>query len=86
MADHSATLKLYASLSSYLPVGARDNKVAIEVSATDTVASIIARYQLPERLVHLVLVDGVYIDPDNRTMRILRPGEVLAIWPPVAGG
>lgn len=86
MADHSATLKLYASLSSYLPAGARDNKVAIEVNATDTVASIIARYQLPERLVHLVLVDGVYIEPGDRTTRTLRPGEVLAIWPPVAGG
>lgn len=52
----------------------------------DSVARVIERYDLPERLVHLVLIDGVYIEPEDRPIRILGPGEVLAIWPPVAGG
>jgi molybdopterin converting factor small subunit len=33
-----------------------------------------------------VLVNGVYIDPSDRAQRVLQSGEVLAIWPPVAGG
>ncbi len=81
-----ATLKLFASLGKYLPAGAIDNKASIEVGPEDSVAAIIERYDLPDRLVHLVLVDGVFIDPDNRRSRILKAGEVLAIWPPVAGG
>lgn len=80
------TFKLYASLGQYLPSGAVDNKASIELGPNDSVADIIERYSLPERLVHLVLVNGVFIDPDKRASRILKDGEVLAIWPPVAGG
>lgn len=86
MPNTTVTLKLYASLAAHLPAGASDNKATIEISDQVSVAEIIAQYQLPERLVHLVLVDGVYIEPEKRSSRILNTGEVLAIWPPVAGG
>ena len=80
------TLKLFASLTDYLPKHAQDNKAQIEVSDSDTVGAIIKRYNLPEKLVHLVLVNGVFITPEDRPNRVLKEGEVLAIWPPVAGG
>ena len=86
MGKQTATFKLYAGLSEFLPSGAVDNKVQIEVGDSDSIAHIIQKFNLPERLVHLVLVDGIYIDPEERPTRILAPGEVLAIWPPVAGG
>ena len=86
MGKQIATFKLYAGLSEFLPSGAVDNKIQIEVGDSDSVAHIIQKFNLPERLVHLVLVDGIYIDPEERPTRILAPGEVLAIWPPVAGG
>lgn len=86
MGKPTATFKLYASLSEFLPPGAVDNKVQIEVDETDSVERIIEQFNLPARLVHLVLVNGVYIEPEDRPKRILAPGEVLAIWPPVAGG
>jgi sulfur carrier protein ThiS len=41
---------------------------------------------MPPKLVHLVLVNGVYVPPEERATRTLAPGDVLAIWPPVAGG
>ncbi len=86
MGSATATLKLYASLSEFLPAGAVKNEAEIEVGKADSIARIIERYELPERLVHLVVIDGVYIEPEDRSLRILSPGEVLAIWPPVAGG
>lgn len=86
MGNSTATLKLYASLSEFLPSGAVDNKAQIEVGDSDSIAVIIEKFNLPDRLVHLVLVNGVYIEPEDRPSRILAPGEVLAIWPPVAGG
>jgi molybdopterin converting factor small subunit len=86
MGNQTATFKLYAGLSEFLPSGAVDNKTQIEVGDSDSVARIIEKSNLPERLVHLVLVNGVYIEPEDRPNRILAPGEVLAIWPPVAGG
>ena len=38
------------------------------------------------KLVHLVLVNGVYVPPEQRAERVLKDGDVLAIWPPIAGG
>ncbi len=86
MGSATATLKLYASLSEFLPAGSVKNEAEIDVGEGDSIARIIERYDLPERLVHLVVIDGVYVEPEDRPVRILNPGEVLAIWPPVAGG
>ncbi len=41
---------------------------------------------MPPKLVHLVLVNGVYIPPEERATRTFVEGDVLAIWPPIAGG
>lgn len=81
------TFKLYATLSDYLPAEARrTNMVELEVGEGATIAEIIAPYNLPPKLVHLVLVNGVFIAPEARTTRALGDGDALAIWPPVAGG
>jgi hypothetical protein len=47
---------------------------------------IIEPYHLPPALVHLVLVNGRYIAPEQRGGEVLTEGDVLAIWPPIAGG
>lgn len=80
-------LKLYATLTDYLPPAARrDNQVALEVDAAATIDSILAPFNIPPKLVHLVLVNGVFIPPPERATRTFREGDVLAIWPPIAGG
>ena len=51
-----------------------------------TITRIIEPYGMPPKLVHLVLVNGVFIPPEQRAERTLVEGDVLAIWPPIAGG
>lgn len=81
------TLKLYASLTRYLPPEARsDNRVVLDVADGASLPEVIAPLDLPPKLVHLVLVNGVFVAPEARATRALAPGDVLAIWPPVAGG
>lgn len=81
------TFKLYASLTDYLPADRRvGNAMSLEVEPGATIASIIAPFNLPMHLVHLVLINGVYIYPAERATRTLVEGDVLAIWPPIAGG
>lgn len=81
------SLKLYANLSDYLPSEARNtNRLELDVEPGSTPLALIERYGLPEKSCHLVLVDGVFVPPEQRGTRVLEDGEVLAIWPPVAGG
>ncbi len=79
------TFKLFASLATYLPVDSKDNAVEIEVDSDTTPNQLIERFHLPEREVHLVLKNGIFLQPSDRDVP-LEPLDVLAIWPPVAGG
>ena len=81
------TLKLFATLTDYLPVEARyTNVVELDAAPGATIGQIIEPYGLPPKLVHLVLINGTYIAPQNRLTQTLAEGDVLAIWPPIAGG
>ena len=81
------TFKLYASLTQHLPTEARQsNQMTLEVPEGTSIAKIIEPFGLPEKLVHLVLVNGVFVPPAERLSFVPKQGDVLAIWPPIAGG
>jgi len=80
------TVKLYAGLTRYLPDGASNNAVQMDLADGTTAATVIDCFDLPEELVHIVLLNGVYIQPEDRAGTVLKDGDVLALWPPVAGG
>ena len=81
------TFKLYASLGEHLPPDKRQgNQMTLEVASDATIAGVIQPFNLPAKLVHLVLVNGAYVQPEDRATRTLADGDVLAIWPPIAGG
>jgi sulfur carrier protein ThiS len=81
------TFKLYASLGDHLPADKRrGNEMPLELAEGSTVAQAIVPFNLPMKLVHLVLVNGHFIPPEQRDTRVLVEGDVLAIWPPIAGG
>jgi len=79
-------LKLFAMLTDYLPPGAVKNQIALLVDEETTIDQLIDRFNLPRSLVHLVLVNGVYIYPEERLAKTFSNGDVLAMWPPIAGG
>ncbi len=81
------TFKLFATLTDYLPVQSRySNVVELDVEPQATISQIIEPFGMPPNLVHLVLVNGKYIAPVLRPSQTLMEGDVLAIWPPIAGG
>jgi len=85
------TFKVFASLRDYLPSqgdprAARSNELAVEVPEGTSVQTVIDQFNMPRPLVHLVLVNGSYIPPAQRERHLLREGDALAIWPPIAGG
>jgi len=81
------TFKLFATLQDLLPAGAVKNAIEIEVADDASLNDIIDRYKVPRELAHLVLVNGIfYCDADRDDKQVLKENDVLAIWPPVAGG
>ena len=81
------TFKLFASLTEYLPQQARyTNVIELDVAPDASISQIIEPFGVPEKMVHLVLINGTYLAPENRMTQTLTEGDALAIWPPIAGG
>lgn len=81
------TFKLYATLGDLLPGNAVRNVASIEVPDDASLHYIIDKYQVPRELAHLVLINGVFVcEADRDQSGLLKEGDALAIWPPVAGG
>ena len=79
-------LKLFASLAEYLPKEAKRNEVQIEVNDGSILQEVLDYYGVPPEQSHLVLVNGIYVAPSERSARILTESDTVAVWPPVAGG
>lgn len=82
----SVTLKLYASLGVYLPAGHARNAADVAVAEGTTIDTLLDSHDVPREARHLVLLNGVFQAPGTRGAVILKPGDAVAVWPPVAGG
>jgi molybdopterin converting factor small subunit len=71
-------VQLFATLATYLPEG----RTGLEMSDDATVADVIRRLRIPEALPRIVLVNG----QDAEESRPLAPGDVVSLFPPLAGG
>jgi sulfur-carrier protein len=80
------TLKLYAGLSQYLPKNAENHSTKLNISSSETAFSILEKFKVPKESAHLVLLNGVYLEPEEREIPKFNEGDTLAVWPPVAGG
>lgn len=77
------TLRLFANLREYLPPGEREETV-VDLPDGAPVQELLDRFRLPPPLTQLVLVNGVNVGRDHS--RVLVDGDVVSIFPPVAGG
>lgn len=79
-------LKLYATLTDYLPAEALNHATEVEIPTSATASQILDNFKVPRQMVHLVLLNGVYLEPTQRDTPTFKDGDTLAVWPPVAGG
>jgi sulfur carrier protein ThiS len=78
--------ELYASLMEYLPPGHSRHRRELTVDADAVPHHVIDQLRIPRELAHIVLVNGFFICGDDRDTKVFEEGDVLAMWPPVAGG
>ena len=79
-------IEFYASLMQYLPPGKSRHRRDIQIDAELRLSNLIEQFHIPEKMAHIVLVNGHFVNPENRQGRELSEGDVVSIWPPVAGG
>ena len=79
-------IELYASLMQYLPPGKSRFRREVRVDDGLPVSKLIGQFHISEKMAHIVLVNGHFVDADKRDDRALVEGDVVSIWPPVAGG
>ena len=75
-------VKLFATLRDYLPKGSGQFSCKVEIDSADTVRDVLEKLKIPEEMPKIILVNGVHSNLD----RVLKFGDVLSVFPPVAGG
>jgi len=75
-------IALYATLSQYLPPGAEQRKAVIAVPDGATARDVMAQLGIPQDHPNILLVNGKQAHPDT----VVKDGETLAVFPPLAGG
>ena len=79
-------LKLFATLSQYLPAGAERNLALVDVPPGATPHQVMDLCHVPKDQAHLVVLNGVFVSPHQRNSLALSEDDSLALWPAVAGG
>ena len=79
-------IEFYASLMQYLPPGKSRFRREVRVDEALPVSKLIEQFHISAKMAHIVLVNGHFVDADKRADRALIEGDVVSIWPPVAGG
>jgi len=75
-------LKLFASLRSYLPEKNESGSCAVETEEGTTIKDVLEQLDVPVDLCKIIFVNGVHAGKDD----VLKDGDRLGVFPPVAGG
>jgi molybdopterin converting factor small subunit len=76
-------LNLFASLSRFLPEGPKTGfSVFMDISEGTTVKSLMNTLKLPEELPKIIFLNGIHA----AETAVLKEGDRLGIFPPLAGG
>jgi molybdopterin converting factor small subunit len=75
-------VQLFATLAAYLPAAAGSDSATLDVPEGSTVDDLVRALAIPLELDCIRVVNGVDADPDQ----VLSAGDVLSIFPPLAGG
>lgn len=73
---------LTATLRAYLPAGTRGDGVVLDVPEGTTVDQVVSSLKIPPGVERLTVVNGRDASPE----RELSEGDVVSLFPPLAGG
>ena len=75
-------IKLFANFREFLPPGSKEYSVFLDVEDGTTIRQVLEILQISESIPMLILVNGIHQNFED----LLHSGDVLSLFPPVAGG
>jgi sulfur-carrier protein len=75
-------LRLYASLGRYLPENREGNFCIMEIDPGTTVQKLLHKLNIPPEAPKVIFLNGIHARGDE----VLKEGDRLGAFPPVAGG
>lgn len=75
-------VKLFANFREHLPPGSDKYACWLELEEGTTISQVLMKLKIPESVPMILLVNGLH----SKVEDVLQPGEVLSVFPPVAGG
>ncbi|MBI2883810.1 MAG: MoaD/ThiS family protein [Candidatus Methylomirabilis oxyfera] len=75
-------VSLYGTLAQYLPTRTQGRTAIIDCPDGVTVGQVIDQLGIPKPYPTMLLVNGIHADPNTA----LQDGDLLALFPPLAGG
>jgi len=76
------TAKLFATLRGHAPPGSTGGAFAQDVDGATTVGDLLAKWRIPEDFPLIIFVNSVHADRE----RVVEDGDIIAVFPPIAGG
>jgi len=77
-------LRLFATLRRYLPPGSEKGKVLLDLPEGLTVEGLVQKLGIPPGMAELTVVNGQALQ--QGLQKVLRDGDVVSLFPPIAGG
>jgi len=75
-------VRLFANLAKLLPPGSQKKRSTINVKKGATVDELLERLNIPPKITNIIMVNGKHQGRDIE----LSEGDVLSVFPPIAGG
>ena len=75
-------VKLFATLRDYLPAGSSRFSCKMKIEGSTRIEDVMSILKIPEEMPKIILVNGIH----GKKEQILKDGDVLSVFPPVAGG
>ena len=77
-----AEIRLFANFRDFLPPGSTSFSFTTSFEGKKTVSQVIEELKLPDDIPRIIIVNGLHSEEDH----VLQDGDVVSLFPPLAGG